>query len=224
MSTCTQCQGHCVVSGALGSYICDHCGGSGYEPARQVARAASANETGAEGAKPIGFRTRVPGFAWVPWLTDDQETIQRAIADALAHGHEGEAIYGAPVPAMAAEAVASSDGTNTWVDEPQRVADVGAQPYGATVRCRRCGEQADITFTYAAPQRPAQADAREGLTDEQLRKALSSAWNLGQTYWQQADSEYASQNRKSDATRDKYLALVEETCALLKGADHADQA
>ncbi|CAJ6623230.1 gp38 [Burkholderia pseudomallei] len=71
------------------------------------ARAASANETRAEEEKPIGFRTRVPGFAWVPWLTDDQETIRRTIADALAHGHEGEEIYGPRSLSMAAETVAS---------------------------------------------------------------------------------------------------------------------
>jgi hypothetical protein len=70
---------------------------------------------------------------------------------------------------------------------------------------------------YTAP--PAQVATRQRLTDAQLRKSLSQAWNLGQTYWQQADSEYASQNRKSDGTRDKYLALVEETCAIL-GAKH----
>ncbi|WP_027810115.1 hypothetical protein [Burkholderia cenocepacia] len=74
---------------------------------------------------------------------------------------------------------------------------------------------------FVASSASAPADAGEArLTDEQLRKALSQAWNLGQTYWQQADSEYASQNRKSDATSDKYRALVEETCALLNGADH----
>ncbi|WP_145956521.1 hypothetical protein [Burkholderia pseudomallei] len=72
-------------------------------------------------------------------------------------------------------------------------------------------------MVHAAPPSPAPASAPVGLTSEQLRKALSQAWNLGQTYWQQADSEYVSQNRKSDGTRDKYLALVEETCALLKG-------
>ncbi|MCA8050749.1 hypothetical protein [Burkholderia arboris] len=73
----------------------------------EAERAASANETRAEEEKPIGFRTRVPGFAWVPWLTDDQETIRRTIADALAHGHEGEEIYGPRSLSMAAETVAS---------------------------------------------------------------------------------------------------------------------
>ncbi|WP_321946535.1 hypothetical protein [Paraburkholderia sp. J10-1] len=53
---------------------------------------------------PIGFRTRVPGFAWVPWITDDQETIKRTIQDALDHGHQGEALYAAPVAPAALDA------------------------------------------------------------------------------------------------------------------------
>lgn len=42
-------------------------------------------------------------------------------------------------------------------------------------------------------------------------KALRRAWQLGQTYWQQADSEYASQHRKSDETYSKFQQLVDET-------------
>lgn len=57
--------------------------------------------------------------------------------------------------------------------------------------------------------------AVDRLTDGLLTQLLNRAWNLGQTYWQQADSEYASQNRKSDETRNKYLALIKEACALL---------
>lgn len=43
--------------------------------------------------------------------------------------------------------------------------------------------------------------------------ALRRAFNLGQTYWQQADSESYSQNAKSDITRSKFDALLEETTA-----------
>ncbi|MDK0999553.1 hypothetical protein ACO2TQ_35105 [Burkholderia sp. OKR4-1] len=46
--------------------------------------------------KAIGFRTRVPGFEWVPWLTDDQDSIQRTIADNLSQGFEAEAIFSRP--------------------------------------------------------------------------------------------------------------------------------
>ena len=49
--------------------------------------------------------------------------------------------------------------------------------------------------------------------------ALRRAWQLGQTYWQQADSEYfTSQRRKADETQGKFDALVEETRAALATA------
>ncbi len=44
-----------------------------------------------------------------------------------------------------------------------------------------------------------------------VSRALRMAWNLGQTYWQQADSEYTSQHRKADETQGKFRALVDET-------------
>jgi hypothetical protein len=59
------------------------------------------------------------------------------------------------------------------------------------------------------------------LTDEGLRKTLSKVWQLGQTYWQQADSDSYKQQDKSDETRKKYLALVEEASALLAHPDHS---
>ena len=37
-----------------------------------------------------------------------------------------------------------------------------------------------------------------------VHEAMSRSFNLGQTYWQQADSESYSQNRKSDATLAKF--------------------
>ena len=40
-------------------------------------------------------------------------------------------------------------------------------------------------------------------------KALSRAWSLGQTYWQQADSNSYSQNKKSDETQEKFNVLVD---------------
>jgi hypothetical protein len=50
-----------------------------------------------------------------------------------------------------------------------------------------------------------QAPAEGVLT---LDQALRRAFILGQTYWQQADSDSYSQNRKSDETRQKFEALV----------------
>ena len=46
---------------------------------------------------------------------------------------------------------------------------------------------------------------------EVVSRALRMAWHLGQTYWQQADSEYTSQHRKADETQGKFRALVDET-------------
>ena len=51
------------------------------------------------------------------------------------------------------------------------------------------------------------------MSEENIRLALRKAFLLGQTYWQQADSEYTSQHRKADATREQFLQLVEDTVA-----------
>ncbi len=48
-----------------------------------------------------------------------------------------------------------------------------------------------------------------------VRKALREAFRLGSTYWQQADSEYASQWKKADATRAEFDTLVETTLSRL---------
>ncbi|VVE59539.1 hypothetical protein PIN31009_05579 [Pandoraea iniqua] len=50
---------------------------------------------------------------------------------------------------------------------------------------------------------------------EEIKSALRKAYNLGQTYWQQADSEYISQQRKSDETHAKFEQLVADTVAAL---------
>ena len=55
--------------------------------------------------------------------------------------------------------------------------------------------------------------------DEALRTALKQAYNLGQIYWQQADSEYMSQHRKADLTEAKFKELVEATVAALEAKD-----
>ncbi len=49
------------------------------------------------------------------------------------------------------------------------------------------------------------------LTDERITKALRRAFSLGQTYWQQADSDSYTQNAKSDETRQKFETLIVET-------------
>ena len=53
------------------------------------------------------------------------------------------------------------------------------------------------------------------MTHLELGKLMRRAFNLGQTYWQQADSDSYSQNKKSDATLAAFNALVEEACSAL---------
>ena len=40
--------------------------------------------------------------------------------------------------------------------------------------------------------------------------AMRKAWQLGQTYWAQVDSEYESQWRKADVTQQKFQGLVDQ--------------
>ena len=47
--------------------------------------------------------------------------------------------------------------------------------------------------------------------------ALRKAWQLGQTYWSQADSEFMSQWKKSDETQAKFAQLQDEVQGLLRG-------
>ncbi|MDN7577444.1 hypothetical protein QZM25_33045 [Burkholderia contaminans] len=63
-------------------------------PAREATKAAAGAIDNA-----IGFRTRVPGFEWVPWLTDDQDSIRRTIADNLSQGFEAEPMFSRPAAA-----------------------------------------------------------------------------------------------------------------------------
>lgn len=71
----------------------------------------------------------------------------------------------------------------------------------------------------AAPAAPtAQAAATVARTDDTIdavSKALRRAWQLGQTYWKQVDSDSSKQQDKSDATQKKFEALVDETRAML---------
>lgn len=51
--------------------------------------------------------------------------------------------------------------------------------------------------------------------DQMMREALRKSFTLGQRYWQQADSDYESEHKKSDETHQKYRQLVEETLQAL---------
>jgi hypothetical protein len=54
------------------------------------------------------------------------------------------------------------------------------------------------------------SDMAEKMT---LELAMRRAYALGQTYWQQADSEFYSQNKKADETTAKFNTLLRETLA-----------
>lgn len=62
------------------------------------------------------------------------------------------------------------------------------------------------------PAQPAQAQPARP-SDGDIEQALRRAYYLGQTYWQQADSEFTSEHRKADATSAKFNALIAETIA-----------
>jgi hypothetical protein len=53
------------------------------------------------------------------------------------------------------------------------------------------------------------------LDADELRKALNRAYRLGQTYWQQADSESLRQHQLADKTQAMFDKLAEETVAAL---------
>lgn len=57
-----------------------------------------------------------------------------------------------------------------------------------------------------------------------IRAALRRAFNLGQTYWDQADSESYAANRRSEATRATFDAHVEEVAAEVDAALGAQRA
>lgn len=55
-----------------------------------------------------------------------------------------------------------------------------------------------------------------------VEAALKRAFVLGQTYWQQADSDFTSHHKKAEATRQNFLVVCEETLVALAQA-RADQ-
>ena len=63
----------------------------------------------------------------------------------------------------------------------------------------------------AAKQRATSDDVTDAVS-----KALRQAWQLGQLYWQQADSPSYRQNARSDETQAKFRKLVDEVRVLLQ--------
>ena len=60
----------------------------------------------------------------------------------------------------------------------------------------------------------AAASGAEDLQDV-VSKALRRAWQLGQTYWRQADSDSLADHRRSELTQESFGSLVDETRAAL---------
>jgi len=54
------------------------------------------------------------------------------------------------------------------------------------------------------------------MTSEELRAALKRAYILGQTYCQQADSDYSSHWKKAEVTQAAFNQLVDDTLALFE--------
>ena len=55
-------------------------------------------------------------------------------------------------------------------------------------------------------------------TADAVSKALRRAWQLGQTYWQQADSDSYKQNTQSEQTQAMFMDLVIEMRATMAQA------
>lgn len=85
---------------------------------------------------------------------------------------------------------------------------------------RACGDWQQVAaLTGEQPT----ADQQAAGSVEAVRSALRKAYNLGQTYWQQADSEYRSENKKSDATAAKFVRLIDDTVAQIAALDSRAQ-
>lgn len=90
--------------------------------------------------------------------------------------------------------------------------------------CDECAEELANTLLVQnlegqiAELAAAQKDAkqREDLQDV-VSKALCRAWQLGQDYWAQADSESYSQNKRADETHKKFMTLIDTTLEAMKG-------
>lgn len=89
-----------------------------------------------------------------------------------------------------------------------------AEDYAAAA-CELRRQHAEIERLRAEVEELRKDAAIDDLQDL-VSKALRKAWQLGQTYWQQADSEYASQWKKADATQVAFNELVENTRAALQ--------
>jgi hypothetical protein len=84
-------------------------------------------------------------------------------------------------------------------------------------RMRKKASRQHHWFTQQADQRMGAMSMEDDLQDL-VSKAMRKAWQLGQTYWQQSDSNYESQWKKSSETHAKFDQLVDDTRAAITKA------
>ena len=108
-----------------------------------------------------------------------------ALREALAEQAEQEPV-----------AVVDANDDGYWADIlPDKSVKVGQKLYAAPVRTK------DLTDV---------ADLQDAVT-----KALKKAFHLGQTYWQQADSESYAANKRANVTQELYWKLEGDTRAVI---------
>jgi len=79
------------------------------------------------------------------------------------------------------------------------------------LHCEPCTCGFDAAIKAAQTPEPMSDERRE----ETIQRGMRLAWQLGQTYWQQADSESRKQNAMAKETIRKFDALLTETVTLI---------
>lgn len=94
-----------------------------------------------------------------------------------------------------------------------------ADPAAPAVNCEwtNCPRRVGDVCCNDRPAAPAVPAVREQPDTAILEKALRRAFSLGQTYWQQADSDSYKENKRSDETRQKFETLIVETLSGITG-------
>jgi hypothetical protein len=85
-------------------------------------------------------------------------------------------------------------------------------------------EIAEALAMLAAHDAQPAAEPTPDSSRESVMRALRKAYNLGQVYWQQADSEFTSHHRKADETAAKLEHLIADTVAALDVAQQQEPA
>ncbi|NGO94399.1 hypothetical protein BJL96_12175 [Burkholderia cenocepacia] len=129
------------------------------------ARASSANETGAEGAADLAHEL---------W-----SAAQLAPGEGIKHGTQRIAAILSSAPAQAAEAVAIPAGWKAMPPSATAAMRMAMAKAAAEYMQRTGGNSPDAIYeaAFAAAPQPAQADARVGLTDEQVKAVAEEHWS-----------------------------------------------